>query len=288
MTARRLAPGLLAALFLAVSGPADPARAAGGEAIGQAEDGTSSLDITFSLYVGGISFGTVAVSTIIDGDQYRAFSTIETEGIINRFWQSKIETAANGLIASRAIQPARYDSFTTRRAGQRREVTISFDPDGPVGIHADPAYNDDDDLPVTAAEARRSLDPLSALVFLTTSYETNKERPCGVVAPVYDGRRRYDVAFSFVRNTNVRMDNGIYSGPALECQIEYRHVTGDMQRIVEEGRMPRMSAWVAPVQSEVDPSRFYMLPLRLWADSDVGLVVAVASKVKLDGTEFGR
>ena len=32
-----------------------------------------------------------------------------------------------------------------------------------------------------------------------------------------------------------------------------------------------------------DPKRTYLLPVRVWAETDYGIVVALASQVKLDG-----
>ena len=86
---------------------------------------------------------------------------------------------------------------------------MNFRDDGPDSIYTNPERNwhDDDELPPGAEEARHSIDPLSAMVFLINSYDANRENPCGVVAPVYDGRRRYDVAFSLVKYEDVRMDN---------------------------------------------------------------------------------
>ena len=55
---------------------------------------------------------------------------------------------------------------------------------------------------------------------------TNQQKPCGAVAPVFDGRRRYDVALSYVKKTDVQMDNGLYQGPVLVCQIHYDQIAG--------------------------------------------------------------
>ncbi len=258
------------------------ALAAGGEA--QDATGTAStLDITFKLYAGGVSFGQAAMTARIENGTYKASSRLETQGIVNRFWQSKIETASYGKIENGRVEPANYDSFSTRRTGSRQEVTVKFDANGPVQMIANPAYNDL--VPVSDYDRRRSLDPLSSVLFLVTSTAADEAKPCAVTAPVFDGRRRYDIVFSFARRANVTMDNGIYKGPALVCEVEYKQVAGHLQRIVERGgKMPKISAWVASVASPTDPNRRYMIPLRLWSETEFGLITVVASDVRIDGT----
>jgi hypothetical protein len=44
-----------------------------------------------------------------------------------------------------------------------------------------------------------------------------------------------------------------------------------------------MFAWVIQAKSSADPNRTYMVPIRVWAETDYGVVVAVASQAKLDG-----
>jgi hypothetical protein len=128
------------------------------------------------------------------------------------------------------------------------------------------------------------------VIFLTSAtYQLNEHKPCGVVAPVFDGRRRYDIAFSFVRRGNYKMDNGLYNGPALLCEVEYRQVAGYQQRIVERGmKMPKIYAWVASFKSATDPSRTYMIPVRFWADTEFGLITSVASQVRIDGNDLKK
>ena len=282
--------GRFAALVLAMASFSAPAFSAGGESEGPTS-ATSTLDVAWNLYIGGVPLGTAAIAARIDRHTYKASSRLETSGVANRFWQTKLETASHGKIEVGRVLPERYDSFQTRRNGRRREVTINFDANGPTGMVADPPYNDDDDPPITEEDKLHSRDPLSSLFFLITSVEANDDKPCGVVAPVYDGRRRYDVGFRYVRQQNVRMDNGVYAGPALVCEIEYREVAGYDQDVYDDDDdpIPRIYAWVATVASTASPGRRYLVPFRLWTESErYGLITAVASQVRIDGTDAGR
>jgi hypothetical protein len=281
----KLIPLGISSLLLASVTLSGPVYSAGGEYF-PGEESASTLDIAFRLYAGGIPFGDITMSTRIQGEKYLASSTIETSGLVNRFWESKIEAASNGDIDESLVRPARYDNFTTRR-GRRREFVLSFREDGPDSIYTNPERGyDEEELPPDAAEARNSLDPLSAMVFLTNSYDANRTNPCGVVAPVYDGQRRYDVAFSLVEQKDIEMDNGLYAGPVMTCQIEYVQVAGELQNIVENGgQMPKVFAWIAEIKSPENPDRAYLVPIRLWSNTEFGMITAVAHELRLDGRD---
>lgn len=263
-----------------------PVLGAGGEATDQTTP-VSTLELSYDLYVGGISLGKVAMSARFQGTDYKAISTLETSGIVNAFWQSKIEAASNGLVQQGDVRPALYDSYSQNRNAQRRQVTLTFGPEGPKSLHSDPPYPEAR-YPVSEDQQRNTLDPLSAAVFLTNSVNAQNAKPCETVAPVFDGRRRYDVRLSFVRNSDVRMDNGLYRGPVSVCQVRYNQIAGYQQTLADPGKkIPDMFAWVTPVRSRLDPNRQYMLPLRVWVETEYGAVVALASSAKVDGQALG-
>ncbi|MEJ1969857.1 MAG: DUF3108 domain-containing protein [Rhizomicrobium sp.] len=101
--------------------------------------------------------------------------------------------------------------------------------------------------------------------------------------PVFDGRRRYDVAFEKVKDVNVAMDNGLYKGKAVLCQMKYRQLAGYKPRVIKDGaNFPMISAWVATFPSSVT-GRPYVVPLRVWSDTSYGVIAAVATSLKIDG-----
>ena len=273
-------------LFVAGLIYAAPALGVGGEA--PEEGPASTLDLGYDLYVGGISLGKVSMSARFQGGDYKAISTLETKGIVNAFWQAKIEASANGLVSDGRVQPALYDSFSQNRSAPRRHATLTFGPEGPKSLLSDPPY-EDNRYPVSDGQRKRTLDPLSAVVFLTSNARLAPEKPCDATAPVFDGRRRYDVAFSFVKKIDVRMDNGLYSGPALVCAIHYNQIAGYQQSVIDQNKkFPKMYAWVVAAKSSADPKRTYLVPVRVWAETDYGIVVALASQVKLDGQSLSH
>ena len=274
-------------LIIAGLGFSAPALGVGGEAPHD-KSPASTLELGYDLYVGGISLGKVAMSARFQGDDYKAISTLETKGIVNAFWQAKIEASSNGLVSDGRVKPSLYDSFSQNRSQPRRHATLTFGPEGPKSMLSDPPYPDNR-YPVSDDQRKQTLDPLSAAVFLTSSANVTSGKPCDALAPIFDGRRRYDVAFSFVKKIDVRMDNGLYSGPAVMCQIHYNQIAGYQQSVIDQNKkFPKMYAWVIAAKSSTDPKRSFMLPVRVWAETDYGIVVALASQVKLDGRTLSQ
>jgi uncharacterized protein DUF3108 len=244
---------------------------------------SSTLELSYDLYAGGISLGKAGMTARFQGNDYKANSTLETKGIVNAFWQSKIEAASNGVLTNDRVQPALYDSYSQNRKAERRQVTLAFGPEGPKSMYSNPAYPETR-YAVPESAQKKTLDPLSAVVFLTSALSSSDAKPCDAVAPIFDGRRRYDVGLSYVKKTTVKMDNGLYSGPAMVCQVHYNQIAGYQQTLVEQGKkLPPIYAWVADITSKVDPSRHFKVPLRVWAETEYGIIVALAGQLKLDG-----
>jgi Protein of unknown function (DUF3108) len=267
---------------------ASPALAAGGEDLNPGGAPASTLELTLQLFAGGIPLGKAGLSARVQGGEYKAASTLETLGIVNSFWQSRIETAATGTLADGSLRPVFYDSFSQNRRDSRRHVTLNFRKEGPVEVVANPLYPETS-FKVPEAEQRKGLDPLSAIVMLIAVASAQAKTPCTAEAPVFDGRRRYDVSVEFVRRMVIKMDNGLYSGPGMLCQFHYRQVAGYQQTLVDQGRrLPPIYGWVAPVRSKVEPNREYMLPMRIWAETDFGIIAALATEAVVDSTPLAQ
>jgi hypothetical protein len=263
---------------------ASPALAAGGEDLDRSGAPASTLELTLQLYAGGIPLGKAGLSARVQGGEYKAASTLETLGVVSSFWQSRIETSATGSVMGATVRPEFYDSFSQYRRDSRRHVRLNFGREGPVEVIADPLYPETS-FKVPENEQRKGLDPLSAVVMLMAAASAEAKSPCTAVAPVFDGRRRYDISVEFVRRIDIRMDNGLYSGPGMMCQFRYRQVAGYQQTLVDQGkRLPPIYGWIAPVRSKIEPNREYMLPMRIWAETDFGIIAALATGAVVDNT----
>jgi hypothetical protein len=271
--------------LLSVATLTQPAFAVGGEDAPGIAAGVSTLDVQYDIYLGGISLGALSMSVRIEGDAYKAISSLQTSGVANAFTRTKIDGSSSGVIDGDAPKPTLY--FANSQHGENnQQVTVKFPLDGPPTFFAEPAYRNPKRIEMPDNVKLHSLDPVSAMVSFTTSYDLNRKDPCRVTLPVFDAQRRYDIGLSFVKDTDIRMDNGLYAGPVQVCKIAYKAVAGARQYVAKNGKLPPIFTWLTSLQSTAVPARHYILPLRIWAESELGVAAAVASSVKLDGVKL--
>ena len=269
-----------AILGLTVLALSDPAVAAGGAGAEQRAGPTSALAMAMTIYAGGITLGKVDMEAKFIGEKYHVSSNLETSGVVNAFWQSQIQATSSGTLDSRTLKPVLYDSFYTGHKANHQEVSLSFEDGNPTRLFANPAY------PTTGFEVKPedkkgTFDPLSAVIFISSGVGAEPNNPCSVKAPVFDGRRRYNISMTKVRQDNVSMDNGLYKGPALVCAVEYKQISGYKPRVLRDANFPAITAWVGTFPSAT--GRKFAVPLKVWADSQYGRIAVVATTVKIDG-----
>ena len=258
-----------------------PALAAGGAAA--PTQPASKLQVAMTVYAGGITMGKVDMDATLRGGEYQVVSNLQTSGIVNAFWQAEIQASSSGRVTDKTFAPALYDSFNTRQAtGKRQQVSLSYEDENPPRLYADPPYSTSG-FEVKPLDAKGTLDPLSALTLIASGVAAKDGNPCAVNLPVFDGRRRYNVDLAKVRDIDIKMDNGLYQGKAVQCEIRYRPVAGFRQRLLNNNdSFPVIRAWVARFPSAI-AGRDYTVPLRVWAETKYGVIAVLATALKVDG-----
>lgn len=278
-------PLLLAALLAALSIPAEmgvPARAAGGAGAQAPTLPASKVQIAMTIYAGGITLGKLDMDATVRGGAYHVVSNLTTSGVVNAFWQAEIQATSSGKLGAASFQPRLYDSFDIGHAGKKQEVSLSYDDAGAPRLYADPVYSTTG-YEVKPEDQKGTLDPLSAVMFIVSGAGAKPGNPCALAAPVFDGRRRYNIEMKKVRDIRIDMDNGLYKGNGLLCSIKYRQIAGFKPRVIKANEsFPTINAWVATLHSQVT-GRDYVVPLRVWADTKYGVVAVLANAVKVDG-----
>lgn len=259
-----------------------PALAAGGAGAEQAASPASQIQAALTLYAGGITLGKMDLDATLRGPDYHAVANLQTSGVVNAFWQAEIQATSSGKVAAKKLDPALYDSFDIGRAGKRQEVSLTYESGNPPRLFADPVYSTTG-YEVKPTDQKDTLDPLSALMFILTGAGAETANPCGLVAPVFDGRRRYNIEMSKVKDIDIKMDNGLYAGKGLLCHVKYNQLAGYKPNVIKKNeQFPIINAWVASFPSAV-AGRAYVVPLKVWTDTSFGPITAVATSLKIDG-----
>jgi hypothetical protein len=268
----RIASALLA---VAVGG------AAFAEPAGQtSQPGTAGL--AYSIAFWSIPFGQTNYQGRFANGGYNASSHFETSGIVSLFWQATIDASASGRLVSTSLAPKQYDSFYRRGESKKERVAVTFDK-GAVTTVADPPY-DTTRYPVSDAEKREALDPMSAITLVLAGITADHTNPCGTVAPVFDGRRRYNIEFAYLRDEPVNI-GALYNGPAHLCRLHYKQIAGFKPKILKEGAaFPPIYGDFAEIPAPGAPNRRYVVPLKLWAHVSWGTVSAQITKLDFPKT----
>ena len=271
----------LAVLFL-FAGPALPAQAAGGAGSEESGPPASRLEVAMTLYAGGITMGHMDLDAALRGSEYHTVSTLQTSGVINAFWQSEIQATSSGKLGAKNFLPALYDSFYTGRAGKKQEVSLSYEGAAAPRLYADPAYSMTG-FEVKPDDTKNTLDPLSAVTLIFSGLGAQAGDPCALVAPVFDGRRRYNVELTKARDVDIHLDSGLYQGKGVQCDARYRQIAGFRPRMLKDNeQFPVIHAWFVSVPSAVS-GRDYAVPVRIWAETKYGVLAILANAVKVDG-----
>ena len=275
---KAVAPSIVLALLAAIS-PALAAGGAGGESLTQP---ASRLEVAMTLYAGGITMGHMDLDATQRGGEYHAVSTMQTSGVVNAFWQSEIQATSTGKLGTRNFVPGLYDSFYTGKSGRKQEVSLTYDGAAPPRLYADPTYSTTG-FEVKPDDTKNTLDPLSAVTLILSGLGAEAGNPCAITAPVFDGRRRYDIAVAKVKDVDARLDSGFYQGKAIQCDVRYNQISGFRPRVLKDNeKFPLIHVWFVSLPSTV-AGRDYVVPVRVWAETKYGVLAILANAVKVDG-----
>ena len=252
------------------------AQAAPSEPLAQ---GPGNVEIAYSLAFWGIPFGETNYTGRFSGGGYSAASHFNTSGIVSVFWQATIDADATGHFGEHTLMPIMYDSYYRRGSSKNERVKVTFDA-STVTTLADPPY-DTTKYPVTEAEKREAVDPMSAITLVLAGVKADRANPCGTIAPVFDGRRRYNIEFTYMKDQRVDLGK-LYSGTAHLCQVHYRQIAGFKPKILKEGAaFPPIYGDFADIPAPGALNSHYVVALKLWSHLNWGTVSAELTKLRV-------
>lgn len=258
------------------------------------------VEVELVVYMGGFHLSTLSFTTTYSGIDYEIRSNVQTEGIVDWVVKTDAVIGARGQFLDARVRPSLYNSDITDKK-QRQLVAISWS--GADGIHQPaetlsfPEYNLEK-YPVSDFERQRSADPMSAIMQIVLAASRGADNPasnppnnpCGGTIPVYDGRRRFDLIMEPRGVEEISTGKGAaFEGEALKCWIGFKRIAGYKPRKKKRSdrtdglsEWPDIYMWLAPVKG---PGTVVHMPVRFYADTSLGSVVARATKLVSDYDE---
>jgi hypothetical protein len=272
---RRAVAGIAAALAIL---------SAGGGAHAQVK-----LTAHYAISVAHIPIGEIDWTFDFDADHYDATASGHASGVLRVLASGEGTLEARGLVRDGALAPTDF-AAKTKSEGDNADIKMVLDGGAVKELKASTPPASDDRVPITDAHRQGVIDPLSAMMIAgASSADVLSADACKRTLPVFDGRRRFDLALSFKRMDKVKSEKG-YDGTVVVCAVTFKAIAGHrasspLVKYLSDGR--DIELWLAPIAD----TRL-LAPFRLSVASMLGnLVVAARSfevtapaRATIDGT----
>jgi Protein of unknown function (DUF3108) len=218
-------------------------------AVGDHAQAQGNLDASYTISFARIPVGEIT-ATVVSGDsEYAISARARAGGVMKILWvDGEGSFTTRGTIKDGHPVPTNFTSKIVSNT-ETSDVTMVLD-EGSVKELAAASPPSQDRVPVTAANRRSIIDPLTAVLFSTAAAgETLSQEACRRTLPIFDGHQRYDLKLAFKRMDEVTAEKG-YAGPVVVCSVSYEPIAGHRASIplvkyLSEGR--EMEIALAPI-----------------------------------------
>lgn len=239
----------------------------------------------YEITVSGFRVGIAGLEGQFSDVAYQAGVSVKLSGIAKMMAAGTGSVETEGKFAHGKALPENYRLLLD--AGDKKEdISIGFSGNSVKSLAVEPNKPaSTGTIPVTAAHKMNVLDPLSSGIFTSSQMsEAFASDACAKNFPVFDGRQRYDMRFSFDRKDSIRAIG--YKGEALVCKARYTPVSGHVagRADIEWLKNNRnMEVWLVPVKGTMN-----FIPARMKIDTQIGVAVIEPVKLDLGGSLAGR
>lgn len=211
-----------------------------GIAAADADEEPRRLSLSYDVHLAAIPVMSLDVQALLTPDRYALRAYLFTYGVLDWLFKFRNESAADGAIADQRVSPTRYTTMGVWR-GNARSVDLNYR-DRALDVDIRPDVGDDDRDPVPEALRLDTIDPLSAIVLTNLGRGPGGSKagsPCPATAPVFDGRRRYNIKLELVGPDVLEAGSGgIAVGPAIKCRLSIEPIAGYQKSRPQQKRPP--------------------------------------------------
>jgi len=185
----------------------------------------SRLDAHYTIKVAHISIGRSEVLVTVGDAAFTSAASGQASGMMRFVVSGEGAMRATGAIVDGRLVPATFVLGTTHDQ-DHDTIKMTLDGGNVKDLTAETNVPDDERVPVTDADRKGIVDPLTAmLISMEGTGEMVAADACKRTLPIFDGRRRFDLALSFKRIDQVKADKG-YAGPAVVCAVALHAIAG--------------------------------------------------------------
>jgi hypothetical protein len=236
------------------------------------------LHARYTVSIIGLPVGTAGLNGIIAPTNYRLDLSARLTGLAGLITSFKGAATATGVFFGGKLLPAAY-ATSTSTSDASRIVRMAMSGGTVRGVEILPPIDERPDrIPVTAADKRGIVDPVSAMLVPVLAQSVGPE-VCSRTLPVFDGYARFDIALSYAGQHEVKTKG--YSGPVAVCAVRYVPIAGHRPNHKPTQFMANnrdVEAWFAPIGAS-----HVFAPYRIAVRTMIGMTVIEASEFSVEG-----
>jgi hypothetical protein len=188
-----------------------------------AEPWPSRVDATYRVAFNGFDIGKFEFHADISGSSYTVQGDAQLSALLGAFkWEGV--TRSSGSLGRTGPHPAGY-TFDFNGVGKKGSIKLGFQQGNVTSVSAlPPIPPEPDTVELRDADLKAVLDPLSAVLAISRTPTGN---PCAKRVPVFDGKQRFDLALSYLRQQAVgeARPSG-QPGVAVVCRVRFVPISG--------------------------------------------------------------
>jgi hypothetical protein len=245
----------------------------------------SRLEARYKVTVAGIAIGKSEINVVIGGAEYTTSANGRASGVLRILVNGEGSVSTRGAVVDGRLVPASFTSSTTQD-DEKAAVKMTLDGGDVKELSAETSATGEARVPVTAEQRKGIVDPLTALLVpVGGTGDMVAAEACQRTLPIFDGRRRFDLALTFKRIDKVKAEKG-YAGPAVVCAVAFKPLAGHrpgspMIKYLTDGRDIELT--LAPIAG----TRL-LAPFRLSIASMLGDMVIEATRFESTPTSTQR
>lgn len=233
----------------------------------------------------GLPLGVAGVTATLRPDSYQVEANAKLIGIASLISRAKGAASASGAIRFGRLAPSTYatisansKSVRTVRMGMKAGTVRAIEISPPVNVDSP------DRVPLTAADKRHIVDPMSAVVMpVPAGRPLVGPAACNRSIPIFDGISRFDIVMHYVGTRHAKAKG--YSGPVSVCRVRYVPVAGYRRHRKATQFMAhnkQIEVWLAPIKSA-----HVAVPFRISILTVIGTTVIEAAEFHVEPSHRG-
>lgn len=234
----------------------------------------------YAITWNGLEFGKFSFTSDFKDGQYTLNGDAKLEALFGAFSWRGI-TRSLGSLSGGSPHPVSY-AFKFDGNDKSGRVDMKFSRDAVTKVSSIPPVKPNPGrVPVTQKHLIKVLDPLSAIIAISgAGGKTAGKNPCARRVSIFDGKQRFDLVLSFVRNESIE---GGHKG--YVCRVKYVPIAGHKMNdetkymAATEG----IEVWLVPLE-QANLFVPYHIVLPTWA----GSAALTSTNVQIDVPGRGR